>query len=70
MTRQESTFGRVKKWLGTILALPVLVPLLAVVGALRLINEATTRAVGRAVVVCPHCGAPGIVESRDPRVMR
>lgn len=37
---------------------------------LRAVNEVTTRTVGRAVVICPYCGVPGIVESTHPKVFQ
>lgn len=48
-------------------------PLLAFVTAplwFRLINEVTARTVGRVLVICPHCGTPGVVESDRPEVIR
>ena len=36
----------------------------------RAINELTTRTVGKAVVICPHCGTPGVVDSTQPQVIR
>jgi hypothetical protein len=64
------SYERIKKGLGITLALPILVPLLAIVGVLRIINEIITRTFGRAIVVCPHCGVPGVVESKNPQVVR
>lgn len=37
---------------------------------LRLVNEVTTRTIGVAVTICPHCGIPGVVESTNPKVIR
>lgn len=42
-----------------------LLPVLA-----RLSNELTCRTVGKVVVICPHCGVPGAVESTHPKVIR
>lgn len=53
-----------------VLASPLLLPFLTFIGLLRALNEGLTRTVGRAVVICPHCGAPGVVESRHPKVIR
>jgi len=58
--------------LAVLIAFPIVLSLVIVstLLCLRPINEITTRTVGRAVVVCPHCGTPGVVKSRNPRVIR
>ncbi len=37
---------------------------------LRVVNEVTTRTIGKAVTICPYCGVPGVVESTHPEVFR
>lgn len=37
---------------------------------LRPLNEITCRTVGRAVVICPHCGVPGVIKTNHPQVLR
>ena len=37
---------------------------------LRVVNEVSCRTIGLAVVICPHCGVPGIIESEYPQVLQ
>jgi hypothetical protein len=51
--------------LGLVVLASVTFPLWA-----RLVNEVAARTVGRVIVICPHCGQPGVVKSSHPQVFR
>jgi hypothetical protein len=57
---------------GLLESLPPLVVLVFLTAPLwlRVVNELSVRTVGAAVVICPYCGAPGIVQSKHPKVIR
>jgi len=54
----------------TVLPVALVALLLTAPVWLRFTNEITCRIVGRAVVICPHCGTPGVVETTHPKVIR
>ena len=58
--------------LSVLTALPVVMVVLFMTMPVwfRLINEFTSRTIGKTLVICPHCGMPGVINATQPRVFR